>query len=204
MFADPPTTSAATSGELRVTHSIPDGPRLHVVHVSLRGRDERAEFGGSDVLDFGPGRIGVRVTDPQPTTFRFGDLSRSHVQQTTIGLAYDGRWKDVGEISFGFSRASFSKATAIPNVPVAETRSNPLLYNMTLAAEISKAVTLYGGYSRGLEGSGVAPPNATNRNEPLPVILTEQTDAGVRVLLGLADQLAVETLLAAAGLVGSS
>jgi iron complex outermembrane receptor protein len=42
---------------------------------------------------------------------------------------------------------------------------------------------LYAGYARGLEESGTAPPNAANRNQPLPAILTQQKDAGVRFAL---------------------
>ena len=42
---------------------------------------------------------------------------------------------------------------------------------------------MYAGYARGLEESGTAPPNAANRNQPLPAIMTEQKDAGVRFAL---------------------
>jgi len=180
LFADPPNTAASTSGELRLTHSIPDGPRLHVIHLSVRRRDARREFGGSDFIDFGPGRIGEKVHGPEPDEFHFGELSHDRVQQTTIGVAYDGRWKNVGEISFGISQADFRKQTVIPDVPAAVTKSRPWLYNGTAAASITKSITVYAGYSRGLEESGTAPPNAANRNEPLPAILTTQKDAGVR------------------------
>jgi iron complex outermembrane receptor protein len=148
--------------------------------LSLRERDARREFGGSDFIDFGPGRIGEKVAEPEPPGFQFGDISHDRVKQTTFGLAYDGRWKNVGEISFGISQARFRKETVIPDVPDAVTRSNPLLYNATAAANITKAITIYAGYSRGLEESGTAPPNAANRNQPLPAILTEQKDAGIR------------------------
>jgi iron complex outermembrane receptor protein len=180
LFADPRAKSASNSGELRLTHSIPDGPRLHVVHLSLRERDARREFGGSDFIDFGPGRIGEKVKAPEPPGFHFGEISRDRVKQSTIGLAYDGRWKNVGEISFGISKARFRKQTSLPDVPEAVSRSNPLLYNATAAANVTKAVTIYAGYSRGLEESGTAPPNAANRNQPLPAILTQQKDAGIR------------------------
>jgi len=183
LFADPPTKSRSNSGEIRLTHSIPDGPRLHVFHLSVRQRDARREFGGSDFLDLGPGRIGVDVTNPRPASFNFSEVSHDHVRQTTAGLAYDGRWKNVGEISFGLSRANFRKDTVIPGVPVAVARSHPWLYNGTVAANIGKSIVVYGGYARGLEESGTAPPSAANRNQPLPVILTQQKDAGVRINL---------------------
>jgi iron complex outermembrane receptor protein len=179
LYADPPTKQASNSGEIRLTHSIPDGPRLHVIHLSVRERDARREFGGSDFVDFGPGRIGEDVDAPRPD-FHFTETSHDHLTQTTVGAAYDGRWKDVGEISFGISRAYFHKATVIPGEAAAVTDSTPLLYNATAAANLGKTTTLYAGYARGLEESGTAPPNAANRSEPLPAILTQQKDAGVR------------------------
>jgi iron complex outermembrane receptor protein len=180
LYADPPTKLASNSGEIRLNHSIPDGPRLHVIHLSVRERDARREFGGSELIDFGPGQIGESVHAPRPDEFYFDPISHDRVKQTTIGVAYDGRWKHVGEISFGISQANFHKETAIPGVPVAVTRSKPLLYNATAAANLTKSTTVYVGYARGLEESGTAPPNAANRNEPLPAILTQQKDAGVR------------------------
>jgi iron complex outermembrane receptor protein len=99
----------------------------------------------------------------------------------TYGVAYDGRWKDVGEISFSLSRAYYDKETQIALVEPVEAESSPWLYNGTAAVIISKAVSVYAGYARGLEESGTAPLSAANRNEPLETILTEQKDAGVRV-----------------------
>ena len=179
LYADAPAKQASNSGEIRLTHSIPDGPRLHVIHLSVRERDARREFGGSDFVDFGPGRIGEDLHVPEPE-FHYGPVSRDHLTQTTVGAAYDGRWKNVGEISFGISRAYFRKATAVPGEPLAVTRSTPLLYNATAAASLGKTTTVYAGYARGLEESGTAPTNAANRNEPLPAILTQQKDAGIR------------------------
>ena len=180
LFADPPTKSASNSGEIRLTHSIPDGPRLHVIHLSVRERDARREFGGSDFIDFGPGRIGENVTRPEPATFHFGEISHDQVKQTTVGVAYDGRWKNVGEISFGISKAHFRKETVIPGVPVAVTRSTPCSTTRPRPRISARSVAVYAGYARGLEESGTAPPNAANRNQPLPAIMTEQKDAGVR------------------------
>jgi len=183
LFADPPSKLASTSGELRLTHSIPDGPRLHVVHLSVRERDARREFGGSAFIDLGPGRIGEKVQAPEPDEYHFDALSNDRVKQTTIGVAYDGRWKNVGELSFGISQARFDKQTVVPGVPDAVTRSKPLLYNATAAGNLGKSITVYAGYARGLEESGTAPPNAANRLAPLPAILTEQKDAGIRFAL---------------------
>ena len=182
LIADPPSHNRSYSGEARLTHSIPDGPRLHVIHLSARKRDARREFGGSDSVSFGIGEVGERVTDPKPD-FEFGEQTRQRVRQTTIGVAYDGRWKDVGEISFGLSRADYEKVTRIPEIDAVTAKSKPWLYNATAALIVSKSINVYAGYSRGLEESGTAPNNAANRNEPLETILTEQKDAGVRIAL---------------------
>jgi iron complex outermembrane recepter protein len=182
-FADPPTHLGSTSGELRLSHSVREGPRLHVIHLSLRSRDARREFGGSAAVDFGVGSVFEKMHFPQPD-FEFGEISHDSVKQQTLGVAYDGRWKNVGEVSFSISKAHFRKQTVTPDAPVAITRANPWLYNATAAANVSSAITLYAGYARGLEESGVAPPNAINRNQPLAAVLTEQKDAGVRVSLG--------------------
>jgi iron complex outermembrane receptor protein len=182
VIADPRAKDTSLSGELRVTHSITDGPRLHVIHLSLRERDARREFGGSDSVDLGPTRIGQPVTAPEPA-FIFGPQSHDRVRQATYGLAYDGRWKNIGELSFGVSRADYTKTTALPGLAPVVARSHPWLYNGTLALTVAKPLSVYAGYSRGLEESGLAPPNAANRNQPLPTILTEQKDAGLRWLV---------------------
>lgn len=184
LFADPPQKNISLSGELRLTHSIPDGPRLHVIHLSFRDRDAHRQFGGSALLDLGAGEIGVPVTAPKPSSFDFGALTLQHLTQSTFGVAYDGRWKNVGEVSFSLSKTHYRKTTDIPGDGQAISRSSPWLYNGTAAANITKSVTVYAGYARGLEESGVAPPAAANRNAPLPTILTSQKDAGVRVGIG--------------------
>ena len=184
LFADPPQTNTALSGEVRLTHSIVDGPRLHVIHASLRERDAHRQFGGSALIDFGLGRIGESLEVPKPASFDFGELSRQHLTQTTYGIAYDGRWKNVGEISFSISKTNYRKTTDIPDAGSVVARSTPWLYNGTAAANLTRSVTIYAGYARGLEESGVAPPNAANRNAPLPTIITSQKDAGLRFLVG--------------------
>ena len=179
-IADPPTENRSLSGEVRLTHSIADGPRLHVVHLSIRKRDARREFGGSDVVSFGIGQVGEKITGPMPA-FEFGEQTKQRVRQTTFGMAYDGRWRDLGEVSFSVSRANFDKRTRIPDADTAVAKSRPWLYNATGALILSKGVSVYAGYARGLEESGVAPASAANRNEPLDTIITTQKDAGIKV-----------------------
>jgi iron complex outermembrane receptor protein len=182
IFADPPHQSHSLSGEVRLTHVITEGPRLHTFHLSVSGRDTRHQFGGSDSVDLGPVDLAVDVRVKQPV-FNFGPQSRDRVRQATYGAAYDGRWRNVGELSFGVSRTAYRKSTALAGAPILLSRSDPWLYNGTVAVFPTRAVAVYAGYARGLEESGTPPPNAANRNQALPAILTRQMDGGVRVAL---------------------
>jgi iron complex outermembrane receptor protein len=101
IFVDPRSISSSDSGELRLTHSIQDGPRLHLVHLSLRQRVTTDQFGGADFIDLGPGRFDLKVQAPPPAQFLFEPQSHDRETQTIAGIAYDGRWKSVGEFSFG-------------------------------------------------------------------------------------------------------
>ena len=182
LFADPPTQAASNSGEFRLTHSIPDGPRLHVFHPSVRERDARREFGGSDFLDFGPGRIGEDVTIRSPTSSISANSATIASSRRPLGIAYDGRWKNVGEISFGISRANYRKDTVIPGhsgrgrslqpagstmAPPPRTSPSPSSSMRAMRAGLRKAAL-----------RRPTPPTATSR---FRAILTEQKDAGVRI-----------------------
>ncbi len=180
LIADPPLHNLSYSGELRLTHSVAEGPRLHVFHLSLRERDARREFGGSQEFDLGPTTLYTVEDSVAPGTYSFGAVSRQRVRQDTFGIAYNGRWKQVGELGLGLSRARYRKTTQFPGVPAIRGKDDPWLYNANAAVTVSPAISLYAGYARGLEESGVAPPNAANRNAPLPAILTSQKDAGMR------------------------
>jgi iron complex outermembrane receptor protein len=179
MFVDPPSGNRGVSGELRLSHSLAEGPRLHTLHVSLRGRQAKREYGGEDEVDLGISSMFQDDHTPKPT-FEFGEQSHDRVRQWIYGLAYNGRWRGVGELSFGISKTTYQKASETPDLRLVS-RASPLLYNATLTLPPVQGVAVYGGYSRGFEENGSPPSNAANRNDALPAILTRQIDAGVRI-----------------------
>lgn len=182
IIADPHSLFVSTSGELRVSRSIAGGSRLHLIHVSLRGRNRFQRYGGFDVIDYGPAQIGEPFDAPEPD-FHFGPQARDGVRQWTGGIAYEGRWQNVGELSFGLSKTDYRKQVHLPDLPIATTGSKPWLYYGALAVHVSDALAVYASFTRGLEESGVAPDNAVNRNEPLPAIMTSQGEVGFRYAL---------------------
>lgn len=179
LIADPPSHAVSTSGEVRASRTIAEGPRQHLVHFSLRRRDREELYGGSDTLDFGPTRIGEAFNVPEPE-LNFGPQSRDRVDQWTGGIAYEGRWAGVGELSFGFAKTDYSKTVQLAGLATATTVSKPWLYYGSVAGNLSRGLSVYASHTKGLEESGVAPDNAANRSEPLPAILTIQSEIGLR------------------------
>jgi iron complex outermembrane receptor protein len=179
MFANPPSIGKGTSGEVRLTHNLAEGTRLHTVHFSLRGREARREFGGDDEIDLGISSIYEDIDTPRPD-FEFGEQSHDRLRQWIYGVAYDGRWRGVGELSFGVSKTAYRKSTVTPDRELVA-RASPLLYNGTLSLFPLRGVAVYGGYSRGFEDNGPPPANAANRSDALPAIINRQIDGGVRV-----------------------
>lgn len=182
VIADPGQRYASTSGELRVSRSFADGPRLHTLHASVRARSLDSRYGGAAApIDLGERQLGEALAAARPAAFAFGEQTMDHVRQTTIGIAYEGRWKNLGELSLGIQRANYSKTIDLPGeLPDARAEDRPWLFNASAAVHFTDRLAAYGGYTRGLEESGLAPNNAANRNEALPAIRTRQADAGIR------------------------
>ncbi|KPF77534.1 hypothetical protein IP88_06160 [alpha proteobacterium AAP81b] len=182
VVADPPVKFASTSGELRVTRRFRDGPRAHLIHAAVRARAGDRRFGGSAVVDLGPTDIFTRNNPPSPD-FTFSEQQRDRVRQVTVGLAYEGRWPGVGELSLGIQKTDYSKRIGLPSRAPVTTYARPFLFNATAAIEVTRRLAIYAGWVTGLEESGIAPGNAANRNEALPAIRTSQRDVGLRYAL---------------------
>ena len=171
--------ATSTSGEVRGSGIFTQGSVRHTVHFAVRARDTERTFGGGQTVNFGTQFIGVQNPLPEPT-YTFGLRDRDKVRQVSPGMTYVGQWSNVGEFSVGlqkaFYRRNFGKLGAVPTT----TRSSPLLFNGTVSAIVSPSVTVYAGYTRGLEEFGTAPDNAANAGEPLPAKETKQIDGGLR------------------------
>lgn len=169
----------STSGEFKASRNFDEGPRRHTLHGSIRARELKRSYGGSAVIDLGPSRIGVEDFRVRPATV-YGEKTRDTIRQATLGLGYELRWRDRGELSLGLQKTDYRKRTVTPAGPLPVSEDNPWLYSATAAVYLADNVALYGGYVRGLEESDVAPSDAVNRNEAPPAIRTEQKDFGVR------------------------
>jgi iron complex outermembrane recepter protein len=172
------------AGEVRLTRQLEEGPRRHELHLSVKGRSRNSGFGGEQVVDFGPVTVGeIPPEFPEPDV-AFGDETIDKTRQWTGGVAYHGIWPGVGEIGLGIQKTSYRKVISPPDAPAIVTRAQPWLWNATLAVNLVRGLVAYGGYTRGLEDSGVAPEIAVNRSEAPPALLTSQKDVGLRYAFG--------------------
>lgn len=173
--------SASTSGEFRVSRNFDEGPRRHTLIASVRGRAQDRRYGGAALIDLGASTSLGEDFRPEPS-FSLGPKTKDRVRQTTFGVAYEGRWRGVGELGIGIQRTDYTKRVTDPNPAIVfpETRDAPWLFSATAAAHVTPRIAIYGGFTRGLEESPVAPQEAVNLNEAPPAIRTRQADAGIR------------------------
>jgi iron complex outermembrane recepter protein len=145
-------------------------------------------YGGSQRFDFGRGRIDEQIVAPKPVLSP-GVQTTDQVRQLTAGVGYEGRWRDVGELSLGIQRTFYEKAVVRPSGALPVSESSPWLFNGALSILAGPSLVFYAGYTKGLEESPVAPEIAVNRGEAPPAIITEQMDAGLRVNINQALRL---------------
>ncbi len=179
IFKQPEQSFVSYSGEIRASKIVSDGARRHTVDFVVRARDVQRQFGGADVRSFGIGRVGVREVIAEPV-FTPGAVTDDHTRQKTVGVSYAGLWAGVGGIGIGAQKSFYRRDTAAPGLPVAATRDEPWLVNLSANALLGPDFALYLGYARGLEETGTAPFVANNRGEAMPASITRQRDAGLR------------------------
>ena len=177
--------SASTSGELRIGRSFTEGRRRHTMTASFRARRQDRSYGGEDFIDLGASRSDIPDVRPARIA-NIGAKTSDKTTQTTFGLSYEGKWLDVGELTVGVQKTRYAKTVVDPFPAPANpvTRDSPVLVSAAGALYITPHLAAYGGYTRGLEESPIAPSDSLNRNEAPPAIRTVQKDAGIRWKMG--------------------
>ena len=169
----------SVSGELRLSRRFDDGDRRHIIHVATRGREQKRRYGGGQTLFLGRARLDERIEIEEPQ-FVFGAQTNDTVRQFTGGIGYEGRWRNRGELALGLQKSVYRKEVEKPTGPSPASKDSPWLMNATLSVYATPKLVFYGGYTKGLEESPVAPEIARNKDEAPPAIITEQMDAGLR------------------------
>jgi iron complex outermembrane recepter protein len=183
IVGSPDQSILSTSGEARLTGRFGTGSWRQDVVLLARGRDTRALYGGSDVIDLGPGFIdqGIQVSEP---TLSYSARTNDRTALWGAGIAYRAQWQERGDFAVGIQQQSYSKDVTSPALPESHLTDHPMRGYGTAALALSDRTTTYAGYTQGLEDSGVAPSNAVNRGAVLADARSWQADTGIRYLLG--------------------
>jgi iron complex outermembrane receptor protein len=174
----PPLASHSYSGELRLTHLSTNGDHQRQLEFTARARQVERHFGGDSIIDFG-GVVLDRDMPVSEPTLAFSAPSRDDTHQTGAGISYAERWQNVGALSLGLLKTTYSRSISTVTGISPPQRVAPLLPNLSLTIQAHPGVTMYGSYVRGLEDSVIAPPTALNRGEPPPATASWQVDGGV-------------------------
>jgi iron complex outermembrane receptor protein len=182
IVGNPDQSTSSTSGEARLTGHFGTGAWRQDLVLLARGRDTRALYGGSDVIDLGAARIDQGVQLPEPT-FTYSARTHDRTELWSAGMAYRTQWQGRGDFAFGIQQESYNKNVTSPALPEAHLADHPLRAYGTAALALTDRATTYAGYTQGLEDSGVASSSADNRGAILPDARTWQADTGIRYLL---------------------
>ena len=180
VLSDPEQDIRSTSGEGMFVLRMGGRGINHRLFAGYRARNRVTETGGSQLFDFGLVPFGIRDLHPRPE-FSFGQANRGRVRQSSWMAAYVGSIEGVGHVNIGVQKARYRASIRNGETgDVDRTVADPWLYNAALMFEISPRLSAYVATQRGLEDSGIAPGNATNRDEQLPAVRSSQYEGGVR------------------------
>jgi iron complex outermembrane receptor protein len=182
VVGNPDQRTSSTSGELRLNGRFGTGLWRQTVTFLARGRDTLALYGGSDVVDVGPALIDQGLQVPEPA-FTYAARTQDRTELWSAGVAYRAQWQGHGDFAFGVQHENYDKHVASPGLPAARLTDHPLRAYGSAALAVGERVTVYSGYTQGLEDSGSVPNTAANRGTILPDARTWQADAGLRYLI---------------------
>lgn len=177
--SSPPSHIGSTSGEFRLEKSFAEGPWVHRVIFSLRGRNWNGLYGNSITTNVGPQTIDQTITSPNPS-LQFPPLIHDHVDEHWIGLQYQIARKNWLQVSVGAQKARYHKRTVVPSEVPTLLNTAPWLLTGSATGYLTDQVAIFGSYTQGLEDNGITPSNAVNSNEALPATTSRQTEGGVR------------------------
>jgi iron complex outermembrane recepter protein len=175
----PDQNTSSSSGEVRLTGTFITGDWRQELIFMTRGRDTTSRYGGEDAVDVGPAAIGTIIQVPEPD-FSYSARAIDDAELWNMGAAYRVDWKSLGVLEMGIQKEDYRETDNSPGTPESEIEAHPFRSYANSAFAVTSQLTLYAGYTQGLENSGVAPNSAQNSGAVLPASLTWQVDSGAR------------------------
>lgn len=170
----------ADTGEIRLGRAFDMGDFGNHIALSLRGRHTVTELATSLAIPLGG--FDLATGDPPEGIERSWSGTRGDdvVRQYTVSAGYGLTWRDRVQLRFGVHRTRYDKAVVSTSGVTSERISNTTDYNVSAVVNLTDRFALFGSWVTGLEESGSAPASATNREEVLPPVETEQLELGAR------------------------
>ncbi len=178
-----PLVIETTSGEIQAHGIYTAGDFRHTVYLMGRGRELARPTGGAAQSIYGVSNINTMPQVREPV-WVYGPRGHDSANQITGGFQYVGQWRNVGDMNIGIQKTSYARTLTHPVNGDSYRKQTPWLYNGSLSARITDALTVFTSYTKGLEDGGSTPLNARNRGEAVPATITKQAELGFVYLLG--------------------
>jgi len=174
-------TADAVSGEIKADYRLSGSSR---VFAAVHGRETIYRTPRASVIDLGPVSIADGVTSGDVGAI--GPTVRTHdiIRQAEVAVGFEQRFSDRLLLRGAVRKAFYEKAVTPPGLPTNRRTDQPWLFNAEAVLALSRTVTAFGTYTRGIEESGSAPANATNRFAALPAVTAAQAELGLHAKLG--------------------
>lgn len=178
-YRTPGKRNVSDSAEARIGRRLETGGFSHLLTASVRGRRSRVELASNVAIPLGAFDIREDTPDGIEQAWS-GRRGEDEVEQVTGSLGYGLAWADRLQVRLAAHRTRYDKQVlskaGVRTGGVTETT----LYNASAILSVTDRTAVFGSWVTGLEESGIAPTSATNRDEVLAPVESEQFELGVR------------------------
>ena len=176
------TQARSAAAETRASLKTAENQRLF---ATLRWRNSKSQTrpGVSVPFTFVDQSLGLPVTPAPPKPFGViptVDLTR----QFMGGVGYEADITSKIWMRGAMLKTHYRKQVTPPGGAPRTSTATPWLYDFATTYEPTDGLTFFATTVRGLEESGTAPNNASNRNEVLPAVMATQYELGMRYRIG--------------------
>jgi iron complex outermembrane recepter protein len=169
----------SVSGEARLSYAWTAGQTVQRVALAARGQHGHANYGGDFTAPTGSVDAFAPGNDPSPP-LNFNPRTDDHTDRRNFAVGYTAFWQQRLEFDGSVGLIDYQKVVRTPPNPEQSNSTHSILHSALLAYRTGRGWRWYASTSRGLEGSGVGPPSATNAYAVLPAITTHQVEVGFR------------------------
>ena len=152
----------------------------YVLTLSFRNRDSKELIRSITPIDVGLFNLDTRLRAEEPNFGVVTNGSDSDIDQKITSVSYVGSILDGLELRGALHHVDYA-STATPFAGrQSEQQQVTWAYNASLVWPMNDQTSLFGNVVKGVEDSGTAPQNATNRNEVLPPVTAKSIELGLR------------------------